>query len=431
MKAITYHKPTWKPSTMKDNQNLEVTCNEAEALHAIDASINILFRQRAGIEQWLPNMADTYPLCPMLQVYAAVTVFMSFSTRIIDTCLSIYLSRLALSTLNEREQYHSIALKKLATHDFYLATYDYQILLEKYPQDKIALLMLTNCAFLAGTMQPLLDTYESINPYYRDDPNFLSMQAFLYAHIHRQDEAKSLIEKSLTYEPHNAWTQHVYIHTLNENNLAEVETAIDFLERHSKDWPKQNRFFEGHNWMHLCLLYLNKDRLLASSSSATAAFILDRYTKHIWGETKPYRFQNNAFLILWHLALTGHTEQILKEHWHDLAHHAEPFMDEYLTPYLTMTAILAVATVAPAKADVALVRFAAYATSHPLNSEKRHAWYEIGLPVLEGCLAYLKKDYASAVRLLTPVHDKTRAMGHSDEQRAIVTATYALAKRLS
>jgi len=422
----------YKANTMKDSQGLEVTCNEAEALCAIDASIEILFRQQAGIEQWLPVMADAYLHCPMLQVYDAVVMFMSFSTRIINSSLPTYLSRLALSTLNKRERYHYTALQKLATLDFYQAICDYQTLLEKYPQDTVALLMLENCAFLAGTMQPLLDTYQIVNPYYRDDPDFLSMKGFLYAHIHRYDEAKSLIETSLTYEPHNAWTQHVYIHTLNENNLAEVETAIGFLEHHSKDWPKQNRFFEGHNWMHLCLLYLSKDRLLTRSSNTTATLIMDIYTKHIWGEAKSYNFeQNNAFLTLWHLDLAGHNEQIPGELWQDLAGYAEPFMADYFTPYLTVAAILAVGKVAPAKADAALVRFAAYATAHPVGSEKYHAWYEVGLPVLEGCLAYLKEDYALAVSLLAPVHDKTRAMGHSDEQRAIFTATYELAKRLT
>jgi tetratricopeptide (TPR) repeat protein len=280
-------------------------------------------------------------------------------------------------------------------------------------------------------MQPLLNMYQTVNSYYQDDADFLSMQAFLYAHVNRHDEAKSLIDRSLAFEPHNAWTQHVYIHTLNENNLAEIETAIEFLELRSNDWPKQNRFFEGHNWMHLCILHLNKDRLLGRSPSTTAALIIDNYIKHIWGEAKSYNFeQNNAFLTLWSLELAGFAEQIPEKLWQDLANYAEPFMDDYFTPYLTVTAILAVAKVATTKAEAAFARFATYASSHPLNSKKRYAWYEIGLPVLEGCLAYLKKDYASAVRLLAPVHDKTRPLGHSDEQRAIFTATYMHAKHL-
>lgn len=402
---------------MKDAQDLEVTATIAEELAAINETTEILFRKRRGLDAYLPGAADTYTDCPLLQIHTAIMYFFSFSAHLIEEKLPIYLGRVNPNVLNDREQTHYHALQRLQCFDFHGAIEYYKKLLRDYPQDKIAILMLQTSSFMSGCMQEMTESYMHIYPYFAHDPDFLGMLAFLYVHIDRHHEARKLIQTALKLSPHNAWVQHVYVHTLNEDNHAHIEKAILFLEGCSGNWPKQNRFFQGHNWMHLCGLYLKVKKDIS--------FLLDAYSKHIWGEAKEFKFeQNNAFLTLWNMQLSGYSEAISDDLWTDLAKYAEPFMDDYFTPYMTVTAILSVAKMDMKKAEAALIRFERFASSHSTESLKHNAWHTIALPVLKGCMAYLKGNNEEAIILLEPVHNNTRPMGHSDEQRIIFTKIF-------
>lgn len=397
---------------MIDAQGLEVTTDAAEAIAAINASARILFRKKDGADKILPAMADRHLDCPLLQLYAATFFFIPFSTSIIHEKFPLYLARIEPERLNDRERSHYLALQALQNIDFYTAITHYQAILRTYPKDSVALFMLETTCFMAGEMAPLLELYSLVHPYYARDPDFLGMLAFLYAHIQRTPEAQEIIQDALGLEPHNAWVQHVYAHTLSEDIPAQIDQAISFLETCADDWPRQNRFFQGHNWMHLCGLYIKQKKDISS--------VLEAYSKNIWGEARTFNFeQNNAFLTLWNIELAGHKSAIPHELWTDLAQHAEPFMHDYFTPYLTVTSIMSVTKVDTAKAEAAVEAFEAFASSLPPDSKKYHAWHNVGLPVLKGCLAYIKGKNEEAVALLTPHHDKTESMGHSGEQRSI------------
>lgn len=403
---------------MKDNQGLEVSTDDVRTITIINQATEILFRKKSGIEKLLPMRA--YPDCAILQIYTAIMFFFSFSKKIIDTNMSDCILNINITALNEREQWHFEALKILKKIDFYTALHQYKKILGKYPQDKIAILMFETCGFLSGEIESLDATYQDLYPIHQDDPDFLGTIAFFYCHTNRFKEAKELIKKGLSKDPHNAWLHHVYAHTLKEDSMFEVEEGIVFLKQCSTDWSKQNRFFEGHNWMHLYLLYLIKKENLEA--------LLEIYPKHIWGKAKKFNFeQNNAFLILWYAELAGYTE-IPPGWWIELAQYAEPFMVDYFTPYLTTTAILTVARIFPKKADSALRNLEIYVSSLDKNSSKYHAWYNITLPILKGCLAYLKDNKREAYQCLKKIIDKTRAMGHSDEQRHIFSLICAKAK---
>jgi tetratricopeptide (TPR) repeat protein len=447
---------------MKDNQGLKVTIDLPEAINAINESTEILFRKKGGIEKFLPIAADAHPNCAILQIYSAILFFLSFSAKVICEKIPFYLNRINVDQINSREKLHYFSLKLLEANDFYGAIENYQHILDVYPKDKVAIYMLETTAFLAGEMSPLSDSYEKIYPLYKNDPDFLSMLSFLYAHINRYSEASALSKSALKLTPHNAWAQHVYIHSLSENNdPAALKDAVSFLEQNTEDWAAQNRFFEGHNWMHLCVLYLHNRSLVTldqvSISEAIIRYayffqtraqsshsdlltedgrvlnvIIDAYDKHIWGAAKEFNFeQNNAFLTLWNIELSGYKKEVIVDLWADLAKYAEPFMDDYFTPYLTVTAILTVAKADLANAEKATMCYESFAISLPINSTQRVAWHSVGLQVLKGCMAYIKGEYEKAVTLLENIHENTRPMGHSDEQRSIFTRTYQLAKKLA
>lgn len=406
---------------MKDAAGLDVTVHDSKTLETINVLVDLFFRKKSGIDKLLPSQADAHPDCPMLQVCAAFMCFFSFSLQSIQGHFPTYLSRIENSEKNDRENLHFEALKLLQIVNLDAALQVYMQIVKKYPADKLGVLMVETCGFLSGNnIDKLFPIYERLYPCYHEDPDFLAMFSFLLVHLGQLVTAREHIMEALRLSPHNAWVQHVYAHTIDEYSPA-IEDDIKILETFAVDWSKQNRFFEGHNWMHLCALYFKRDEIDFDA-------ILAIYNKHIWGEAKSFSFeQNNAFWVLWQAHLHGYADAIPFELKADLAVHAEPFMYDYLTPYLTVSAILSVALFDLSKARTAASAFAKHAATLTV-SKQSEAWYGVAVPVLQGCLQYLEEDYCTAETTLAPAVAKIRAMGHSDEQTSVFLSTFKRAK---
>lgn len=410
------------------NQNITLPTIDpvilSEETSVINKITDILMGKKGGIENLLPNMADKYPQNPDLQMLAAIMFMFSFSKGVVQSEFPKYLGRINKAALSQPQQMHYNALFLIQNNDFDAAFAVYCDLIYLNPQDTLAVVMLETVCFMAGKINESLKPYEFLYPHYKDNPNFLNMLAFLYSHLDQHEKGQALIKIALEKDPHNAWVQHGYAHLILPSQIQE---GITFLEQCTGDWPKQNRFFEVHNWMHLCTLYLEQPGCDGDS-------IIHNYHKHIWGEAKEFLFeQNNAFLTLWHLELAVKTGKVSLTHdidklWIDVAKYAEPFTRDYFTPYLTITAILTIARVDPEKAKIALSDFETFAKTPNGTSSKYHAWYETALPALKGCMAYLNGNYKLAVEILEPIHNMTVPMGHSDEQRSIFGATYLVSK---
>ena len=99
------------------------------------------------------------------------------------------------------------------------------------------------------------------------------------------------------------------------------------------------------------------------------------------------------------------------------------YANDYFTPYLTITAILAVAKENEQQALEYLKEYEIFCDSLPINGEKFEAWHNLGLPMLKGMLAFINNDMATAKQQITKVIARERLLGHSDEQRAIFKKT--------
>ncbi len=404
---------------MKNTVGLDVTASNSSEVEILDVLTELFFRKKSGIDKFLPEKADIYPDCPMLQIYAAQMFFYSFSLQTIKKHFPPYLARIDAIIasgveLNKREELHFRALKMLYNAELVAALGVYAEIAAKYPCDTFNIVMIETCGFLGGKIDTLLPIYNDLLATHHSDPDFLSMYAFLLCHLDRLVEARVHVEKALDLDPHNAWAQHVFVHTLDESKPAEIELGIRFLEPRAADWPKQNRFFEGHVWMHLLGLYFVK-------GDVNFDRILSEYTAHLWGEAREFSFeQNNAFWVLWQADLHGYGDRVPTELREDLAVHAGPFMYDYVTPYLSICAILSVAQYSIERALPGIIAFEAHAASKGGN------WHEVALPVLHGCIEYLKGNLEVAQAMLAPVASDvmaTRPICHSDEQRVIFPAT--------
>lgn len=69
---------------MRDANNLSVTAINHTAIDLINKITEFLFRKQSGIELLLPDSANQYVDCPLLQMLTAMMFFFSFSRKIID-----------------------------------------------------------------------------------------------------------------------------------------------------------------------------------------------------------------------------------------------------------------------------------------------------------------------------------------------------------
>jgi hypothetical protein len=380
---------------------------------------NLLFEKKDNLNSILEK-AEINQKVPFLQIYAAIVIFFSFSQKYNARKMPTYIQRLSCLPLGEQEKLHYVALQSLVEPNLDKAFDTYLAILKQNPTDKVALLMLETCGFLTGHYERLAPIYEAIFIYYEGDPNFKGMWAFLLCHLNKEYEALYLIEKALKLDPHNAWVQHVYMHVIAEINICTTKD-LAFFEEMQTDWKKQNRFFEGHNSMHLITLWLN---------SNNNKFSKEFYLTHIWGEAKDALFeQNNAFLTLFNLELAGFAiPQFL---WDDLASHAKQYIEDYFTPYLTITSILSVAKSDIQTAYLGLKSYKDFCKNIEIdNVLKRKAWLDTALPILEGCLAFIEGNFKKAKLLLENHCNHTQPLGHSDEQRAIFSSIYNYCSKL-
>lgn len=403
---------------MFDINGLAVTASKKDEVDVINSALQILFHRRTGLGEILPKKANEFNQCPMLQVYSALMYFSTFSCQAIKEFFPTFIVRLAALALNERESKHLEALKALEKSDFSGAKELYAILLTTFPKDCIALYMLETCAFLEGDIEFLDSPYQSVSPYYKSEPDFQGMVAFLYCHVGRKLEARDLVLKNLEREPYNAWLQHVYAHTLDETDPDEVQRGLEFEIPKASNWKAQNRFFQGHNWMHICGL-----KILKSGKDIDLEEILGIYSDEIWGEARAFNFeQNNAFWVLWLIDLYTN-KQVPLSYWHELASYAEKFRDDFFTPYLTVSAMLSIVKSKPGNADACIAKYKEHMCSFGVESQNYKAWMQ-GLNALEGCVAYLRGNVEEARLKLSSIYRSNRMMGHSDEQRNIFNLTY-------
>ncbi len=376
----------------------------------------LLFEKRDGLNP-LFEEAETRQDNTDLQIYAGLATFFSFSQKINIQKNQVYLTRLSYLNLNPVQELHASALQELLLPNFQAACVIYQQILTLDPEDKIALLMLETCGFLGGDYQNILPIYQKVHPFYKNNTTFAGMDAFLLCHLNQEQQALSVIQEALKKDSHNAWLQHVYMHIITEQE-GPVSDIILSLENMQKDWQQQSRFFEGHNSMHLLSLKIKLKQPIENFEGF--------YTNHIWGAAKDMLFeQNNAFLSLYFMELNG--ESTPQKLWDDLAHYAASHMDNYFTPYLTITAILAVAKSDIQTAYRGLRDYQKFCQKLVKDTREFTSWFVIGLPVLLGCLAFIAHDYENAVLHLEPVIHQTKYLGHSDEQRSVFKLIYKCA----
>lgn len=232
-------------------------------------------------------------------------------------------------------------------------------------------------------------------------PYLHGMIAFGYEQCHLLAEAEAAARRALEIEPTDPWAHHALAHVMLTQGR--VDEGIGFLESVSETWAGLNSFMHTHNWWHLALFYLSRDR---------QADVLTVYDSHVWGREKAYsQDQVGAVSLLARMEFAGID---VGARWQDVADHVARRGADTTSPFLTLQYLYALEHARRAEAGALMQAIAARAAS---PAHDRDAWAEVALPAAEGIVAHARGDAATAARLLGRALPRMREIGGSHAQR--------------
>ncbi|WP_417626481.1 tetratricopeptide repeat protein [Pararhodobacter aggregans] len=227
------------------------------------------------------------------------------------------------------------------------------------------------------------------------------MIAFGYEQCHLMPEAEAAARRALEIEPTDPWAHHALAHVMLTQGR--VDEGIAFLESVSDDWADLNSFMHTHNWWHLALFYLSRDR------QADALAVHD---SHVWGREKDYsQDQIGAASLLARMEFAGID---VGARWQDVADHVAKRGADTTSPFLALQYLFALER---ARRPEAATLLAAIETRAATPAHDRLAWDEVALPAARGIVAHARGEAALAARHLGRALPRLQEIGGSHAQR--------------
>ena len=247
----------------------------------------------------------------------------------------------------------------------------------------------------------------------KDNPYLLGMHAFAQELSGGLDECLRASKQATERERRNPWAHHAlaYLYT----RRAEPAPAIAWLEDLTDTWHQSGSAIRVHNFWHLALLYLDQceiDRVRQLFQEEV--FVRDREVVAI---------HTDAAALLWRLELAGEDVSAL---WEPVAQACEARAGDFTIPYIAAHHAYVFARTGRQDAlDETLER--ASQLQESVQGERRVAWREIGLPLLEGVSAFAAGDAKRGAATLEPIMTDVGRGGGSDAQIDLFRQTHLVA----
>jgi tetratricopeptide (TPR) repeat protein len=312
---------------------------------------------------------------------------------------------------NERERAHMAATQLCLQGQWAPACDAWERLLLDHPQDLAALLPAHVFDFFRGDARNLQRRVARVLPEWSvTAPLYsyvLGMHAFGLEENQHYAQALEAGQAALQLEPRDPWAVHAVTHV--HEMRGEHQAGEAWLHSRSADWAPDNAF-SYHNWWHLALFKLER---------LDTAAALEVFDHHVAPGAQFALQRIDVTAMLWRLKLLGVD---VGARWNSIADawpNEAPEAGHYAFNDLhTMLALLGAGRMAEAGQVLEAVRRAA-AADHTLGSIAA----QVGVPMLQGFMAYGRGQYADAVDTLWAVRDGCHRFGGSHAQRDIVDQT--------
>ncbi|CAJ0608324.1 unnamed protein product [Cylicocyclus nassatus] len=310
---------------------------------------------------------------------------------------------------NDREILHAKAVQQFAQGKHAAAANTWELILEDYPTDLLAIKLAHDTYFYLGEAKRIRDSINAVLPKHKGTEPCYSylhgMLAFGLEECEQYDEAEKEALKGLEANRYDCWSTHARAHVFEMQGR--FTEGIEFLESTVEDW-KQGWMLASHNYWHNALYYIERD-----ADYEVPLTIFDN-------EICPRAVKSGAMLdlvdavsILWRLELEGAN---VGDRWRDL-----PSLKEYTDSHVLFFNDIHMSIALQrggfndeeAKMRESLTEFANSASDDYTQAK---ICRDVGLSIYDGLSHYIKGDYGSCAKNMVPIRDRIHTIGGSNAQ---------------
>ncbi|MGW0705585.1 tetratricopeptide repeat protein [Streptomyces sp. NPDC002643] len=391
----------------------------AESAAHLDRAVEGLLFFRPDFPGAVKDAVLACPTSPLAQAFSAYLGVLGTEPR--DAALARdrfaeFAAGTDTSALPPRERMHVAAAEAWLGGDMGWASQILEELVVECPRDPLALAVGHQLDFFTGDATRLRDRIGGALPAWStDDPHrgpLMGMYAFGLEESGHYARAQETALAAVEQNPQDVWAIHAVAHVHEmQGRFAE---GIDYYNARLDDWSS-GTLLTVHNWWHYALYALE------AGDTDTATRIYDAVLHHK-DSTGFVMELLDAAALLWRFLLAGLDEDT---RWQKLADAWAAREDPPHYAFNDVHAVMAFAGAGRLKAADALIadrrRWLAEDEGHPTANHVMTA--EIGLPVCEALVAYVRGDHATVIDLLWPVRRRLNTFGGSHAQRDAVQRT--------
>ena len=380
--------------TCTDLAGLAVSTTSTDALAAYERGVDLFLRWRSGAIEALDGATKSDPHFALAACTRAYIAWRMGRVDLADAAAQ-HAVALADAAHHERERLHVQAVGAMQRGESATAYQVLERITAEHPTDRIAVRILGLNCITQGNYRGGIGIARRSLEASPDEPQYQTMLGFFLEQSGYNDEGLEMSLRSLAKDPTNLYTYHAVGHAYQargdyRNTLETFERAVS-LERYA------------HILWHL--------------AEAHAILGDARMTRDYWASTTPPLPLYERIELLWRLEVLRHTRTD-DAIWQDLAKQAERLLEhaDFLTTWMHHWIGVAFARVgASDKAQQQLERLRRL----PAGRASGH-WSTLGAALLEGEMAIMQGDDATAVRLMAPSVEQLDTMGGgSREQKDI------------
>ena len=380
--------------TYTDSKGLAVSTTSSEALAAYERGIDLFLRWRSGPMEALETAAQCDPTFALAYCTRA---YIAWRMGRADLAMAAghQAAARAEAVRHERERLHAHAVEALQRGDQAAAYARLGEIVARYPTDRIAVRILGLNCITQGNYRRGIDIARRSLEADPGEPQYQTMLGFFLEQSGFNDEGLEMSLRSLAQDPTNLYTYHAVGHAYQargdyRNTLETFERAAS-LERYP------------HVLWHL--------------AEAQAILGHARLTREYWASTTPPLPLYERIELLWRLEVLrdARTDEAI---WQDLAKEGERLLEDADSLTIWMHHWIGVAFARAGERDKArqqVERLRRLPEGRPSGY-----WSTLGASLLEGELAMIEGDDATAVRRMAPAVEQIHTMGGgSREQKDI------------
>ncbi len=314
--------------------------------------------------------------------------------------------------MNERERAHLAALSHVIESARAAAVAVLDRHLMNYPFDLVAHQAAALIDGFLGRFPWVRDRSARALPLWSMDcPGYATLLAFHGFGLEEAGDYARAEDKSRAaaeLEPQSFWPHHTVAHVMEMTGRP--EDGLGWMAAREKLWSTPAHMNQVHIWWHKALFHLE----LGQYDAALAV-----YDGPIRATQRPVALSlTNAAALLWRLDTLGCD---IGERWRDEADLWEGHADGKCLVFADIHA--AMAELRCGREALVERRVAAMRDTAASTSEAAHLYRTVGIPIVEGLMAFHRGAWAEAVEMLLPVRVDLWQIGGSHAQRDVVNWT--------